>query len=265
MRLVAIALTVVGVAVATPASAYDWTVTLGIEGSVMPSYLGSDEYVLRPTPLFDIRRAGPRRFSGTRDGASIGLFEGSNFRAGLTGKIVRPRDQDDDAALRGLGDVDWTLEVGAFAEYWPVQWFRARAAVRQGFGGHDGIVGDLSGDIVVPITPQLTLSGGPRLTLATADALDPYFSITPAQSVASGLPVYSASGGVRSWGAGALARYEFSPQWATHVFIEYERLTDSAANSPLVSLRGSPDQVEVGIGLTYSFDVSLFSGSRVAP
>jgi outer membrane protein len=258
MRLVAIVLAAAGVAVAAPASAYDWTVTLGIEGSVMPSYSGSDDYVLRPIPLIDIRRAGPRRFQGTRDGANFGIFEGNNFRAGLTGKVVQPRDQDDDNDLRGLGDVDWALEVGAFAEYWPVQWFRARAAVRQGFGGHEGIVGDLMGDFVVPVAPQLTLSGGPRLTLATAKALDPYFSITPGQSVLSGLPVYSASGGVRSYGVGALARYEFSPQWATQIFIEYERLADSAADSPLVALRGDPNQVQVGIGLTYSFDVSLF-------
>ena len=105
------------------------------------------------------------------------------------------------------------------------------------------------------MTPQLTLSGGPRLTLASAAATSPYFSITPAQSVASGLPVYDAAGGVRSLGAGAQARYEWSPAWATHLFVEYERLAGDAANSPIVTAHGSRDQIQVGIGVTYSFDM----------
>jgi outer membrane protein len=248
-----------GLAAATPALAYDWTVTIGVEGRVMPSYVGSNSYDLRPIPLIDIRRADfPRRFQSTRDGASISLFESGSFRAGLTGKVVFPRDQDDDRDLRGLGDVDWAFEGGVFAEYWPTTWLRTRADIRQGFGGHHGIVSDISADLVFPVAPKLTLSGGPRLSLATDKALNPYFGVTPVQSLNSGLPVYDAGGGVKSYGFGALARYELSPRWATHMFVEYERLTGSVADSPLVSLRGSPNQIQIGAGLTYSFDVSLF-------
>jgi outer membrane protein len=111
----------------------------------------------------------------------------------------------------------------------------------------------------------LTLSGGPRLTLQTSEAVSPYFSITPAQSAATvalapstglaPLPVYTAGGGVYSYGAGAQARYFWNPQFATHVFVEYERLTGDAANSPLVVQRGSPNQFTYGLGATYSFDM----------
>ncbi len=244
---------------AVPAIAYDWTVTVGIEGRVMPTYWGADDSTLRAIPLFDVRRSDfPIRFQSTRDGASIGILDIGMFRAGLTGKVVAPRDQDDDGNLRGLGDVDWAFEAGVFAEYWPKTWLRTRIDLRQGFGGHEGIMSDLSADFVVPVAPKLTLSGGPRLTLATAKALEPYFGITPAQSIASGLPVYSPSGGVRSYGVGGLARYTLSPQWSTHMFIEYERLTGSVADSPLVTLNGNPNQVQVGAGITYSFNVSLF-------
>jgi outer membrane protein len=51
------------------------------------------------------------------------------------------------------------------------------------------------------------------------------------------------------------ARYAWSPRWATHGFIEYERLAGDAANSPLVTQRGARDQIQVGIGATYSFDM----------
>jgi outer membrane protein len=233
----------------------DWTFTLGIEGGVWPTYDGSARYTLRPFPIFDVRRAAtPRQFRARLDGASVGVIETGTFRLGPTAKIKLPRREGDDTDLRGLGDVGWAFEAGGFIEYWPVQWLRTRAELRQGFGGHHGLVSEFTSDLVAPVTKQLTLSGGPRVTFATGAAMSPYFSITPSQAAASGLPAYDAGGGLRSFGVGAQARYEWSPKWATHLFIEYERLAGSAANSPLVTLRGSRDQVSVGIGLSYSFD-----------
>jgi MipA family protein len=250
------AASILPVRAAEPAPSTDWTITLGVEGRVLPSYRGSDNMVLRPVPLIDIRRAGTARtFSSARDGISLGLLDTGRFRLGPTAKLQMPRLERDDAALTGLGDVKWALEVGAFADFWATNWLRTRVEIRQGFGGHRGVVGELSADVVVPVSQQLTLSAGPRVTFVTAKANDPYFSITAAQSLASGLPVYSASGGTQSYGLGGLARYEWSPQWATHFFVEYERLTGSAADSPLVALRGRANQVQMGVGATYSFDV----------
>jgi len=244
---------------ATAASATDWTVTLGVDGRVVPTYPGADSFRLIPVPLFDLRPAGtPRRFSSPHDGLSVGILDSGSFRLGITGKAQLPRRQSDSSDLAGLGNVDWAIEPGLFAEYWPVNWLRTRAEIRQGIGGHTGQVGDLSADLVVPVSPSLTLSGGPRLTLATSSALQPYFGITAAQAAASIYPAYNAAGGMRSVGLGGMARYEWSPQWATHFYAEYERLTGSAADSPIVTMRGSPNQMQVGIGATYSFNVSLF-------
>jgi outer membrane protein len=254
--MVALALcALVPAARAEPAGA-DWTVTIGVEGRVLPGFEGSGNSVLRPFPLFDIRRVGtPAGFRSPRDGFSFGILDSHRFQAGPTFKVRLPRRESGDSDLRGLGDVDWTLEVGGFMEYWPVDWLRTRIELRQGFGGHHGLVSDLSADLVMPVTPQLTLSGGPRVTLATNAATSPYFSITAVQAAASGLPAYDAGGGLRSLGAGAQARYAWSPRWATHMFVEYERLAGDAANSPLVTQRGSRDQIQVGIGAAYSFDM----------
>lgn len=240
---------------AEPASA-DWTVTLGAEGRVLPAYEGSSSSMLRPFPLFEVRRAGkPASFRSPRDGFSFGILDYGRFIAGPTTKVRFERKESSDTNLRGLGDVAWAFEAGAFAEYWAADWLRTRVELRQGIGGHRGLVSDVTADLVVPVTKQLTFSGGPRMTLATAAATSPYFSITPAQSAASGLPVYDAGGGIRSLGAGAQARYEWSPQWATHMFIEYERLAGDAANAPLVTRYGTRDQIQVGLGVTYSFNM----------
>jgi outer membrane protein len=239
----------------TPTS--EWVITLGAEARYMPKFEGADTMYVRPLPIIRVGRAGKEdRFRAPRDGASIALLDTENFRLGPTFKLRQSRKESDDPVnLRGLGDVNWAVEVGAFAEYWPSDWLRTRFEVRQGFGGHHGIVADIMADAVYRMTPQLTLSAGPRLTAGTASSVSPYFSVTPGQAVLSGLPVYDARGGLRSYGAGAQARYAWSPQWATHVFVEYERLTGDAGNSPLVTQRGSRDQVQVGLGVTYSFNV----------
>lgn len=239
-----------------PGAAKEWTVTIGVEGRATPTFPGSDRYTGIALPLFDIRTAGtPARFHSPRDGFGIPLYDTGRFRAGPAFKIRMPRHEGDDSDLNGLGNVDFAFEAGGFLEFWPTQWLRTRAELRQGFGGHHGVVADLTADMVMPVTPQLTLSGGPRTTLMSDKAIDPYFSVNATQSAASGLPVYTAGGGFYSVGAGAQARYQWSPQWATYVFVEYERLVGDASDSPIVTLRGSRDQWQTGLGLTYSFDM----------
>jgi outer membrane protein len=239
-----------------PVSLSDWTVTIGVESRVMPVYEGSSNSMYQPFPLFDIRHSDtPSTFRSSRDGASIGILETDQFRFGPTLKFRLPRREDSDPSLRGLGNINWAVEAGGFAEYWPAKWLRTRAELRQGFDGHHGLVSDLSADWVMPVTKQMTLSGGPRMTLSSSEAMSPYFSITEAQSLASGLPVFDAKGGLRSYGAGVQARYEISKVWATYSFIEYSRLAGDAADSPLITQRGTRDQIEVGLGISYSFDL----------
>jgi len=233
-----------------------WTVTIGAELGWAPTFLGSKGSEFTGVPVGDIRKAGtPRQFKNPRDGFGFAIIDTPQFKAGPVANYVMGRWQKEDNALRGLGNVDFAFEAGAFLEYWWAPWLRTRGEIYQGFGGHDGLVGNLFADVVVPVTQKLTLSAGPRVSFATSTALSPYFSVTPSQSVTSGLPVYNVKGGVESYGAGAQVRYDWTQQWATYVFVEYVRLTDSVANAPLVKRRGDPNQTAVGLGVTYTFDV----------
>jgi MipA family protein len=239
----------------------DWTITLGLEGKAVPAFEGSSSLDFEPFPVFTARPAGrsqASRFRSVRDSSGIALIKADGFYFGPVGRFVKARDEADHEELRGLGDVDWTLEVGVFAEYWPTDWWRTRIEVRRGFNGHEGFIADLSTDLVVPLIERLTLSGGPRMTLADSNATSPYFSIDAVQSAASGLPAYDANGGLRSIGAGMQVRYQWNKQWATRAYAEYDRLMGDAAASPLVVERGSPDQIRFGFGATYSFDIKLW-------
>lgn len=237
-------------------SASKWTVELGAETRVVPRFQGDDAYLFLAVPLFDVRPAGtPHRFHAPRDGMGYALVDTGRFDAGPVAQVELGRHVKHNPDLAGLGNVGATAEIGGYFDYWFTPWMRARVEVRQGFGGHHGVVSDQTLDLVWPATPELTVSGGPRMTLATTQANDPYFSVNELQSMNSGLPTYVAGGGVRSVGAGTQARYQWNDAWATHAYVEFQRLMGEVGNSPLVTQRGSVNQGMFGVGATYSFDV----------
>jgi outer membrane protein len=249
----------------TPA-APDWIVSIGIEGRIVPAWAGASETKFSVTgfPLFGIRKAGtPPDFFGPRDSFGFPVVDFGQLKLGPAVRLIWKRDASSYTELNGLGDVNYAIQAGGYADLWLMPWLRLHGEVRQGIGGEIGLTGDVFLDAVVPID-QWTLSGGTRVTMQTAKAVSPYFSVTAAQSASSvvsglpALPVYNAGGGLYSYGAGTKVQYTFNPQWSTHAFVEYERLTGSAADSPLVIQRGSPNQFTFGLGTTYSFTMHQF-------
>lgn len=241
-----------------PSASGDWTATIGIGGDYKPDFEGANHSMFSPVPIFSIRRAGSAdQFRGPRDSASIALIDFGDLRAGPAGRFVTSRKSSSYSELNGLGDVNTAVELGGFVEYYPVDWFRTRVELRQGVTGHHGTVADLSGDFIVPVIQRLTISAGPRFTWESNQATAPYFSVDAVQALASGLPMFNAKGGPHSAGVGAQVSYRINPQWEVHSYVEYERLLGDAASSPLVTLRGSPNQTTFGVGASYSFDFKI--------
>lgn len=241
-----------------PTPAGLWTVTIGAGGGFRPDFPGATHDLLSLVPIFSVQRAGSRQqFIGPRDSAGIALFDTGSVRAGPVGRFLPARKVSSDSALNGLYDVKNTVELGGFVEYFPVDWIRARVEVRRGFGGSAGVFADLFADAIVPVRDRLTWSAGPRLSFANAHGTAPFFSIDQTESLASGLPVFNAGGGLQSVGAGTQLRYQITPQWEAHSYVEYQRLTGDAAASPLITQRGSPNQTTFSVGVSYSFDVRV--------
>jgi MipA family protein len=235
-----------------------WTVMVGAEGASTPDFEGARRSMLSPAPIFSIRRAGSTdQFRGPRDSPSIAFLDFGDLRAGPVAKFVAARKQYNYSELNGLGDVKAAVELGGFVEYYPVDWFRTRVELRQGVVGPNGTVADVSADFIVPVIQRLTISAGPRFTWESTQATSPYFGIDAVQAMASGLPVFNAKGGAHSYGAGAQVSYRINPQWEVHSYVEYQRLLGDAAASPLVTLRGSPNQTTIGMGASYAFDVKI--------
>ena len=236
----------------------DWYLTLGAAGFVQPRYEGDNDYLFSAKPLISLGKAGPEaRFSSRNDNISIGLIDTGAFRAGATGKIVFPRDDGDSGDLAGIDPVRWGAEVGGFAEVYPTDWLRVRGELRQGIRAHEGLVGDVAVDAFVDVTPTVRLSGGPRLSFATADYFDTYYGIDATESAASGLAVYDPGSGFKSYGAGGAITWKTTDRITTSLFGEYSRLVGPAADSSLVQQRGSENQFLFGISAPYRFDFTL--------
>jgi outer membrane protein len=220
--------------------------------------MGSNSYVVVPVPYFDARRAGSKEgFHSPRDGAGIALLDNGIFAIGPVGSLIWQRRQVHNPALNGLGNVGFTGLVGGFADYWAVPWLRSRVEVMEGVGAATGVQTNLAVDAVVPLSSALTLSGGPRARYVTGGLESTYFSITQAQSIASGFPVYNAGNGWQAVGAGTQVKYRLNPVWASYAFVEYDKLVGATASSPIVAgPGGSANQWTVALGLTYSFAVT---------
>ena len=227
-----------------------WRVAVGAGLLLTPDYLGSNDWTVRPLAAFDIRAPQDAVFISFRDGAGATLLRSGPVTAGV---LVRPRfgrDQDDNEALRGMGDVDFAGEAGAFVSYADGTYL-ARAELRQGFGGHSGVLADARIDRIFRARPDLIVSTGPRISWGSRDFAETYFGVNQVQSQRSGYAVFKPED---YWFAGIAAgvTWVLSDRWAVIGFGEVGRIFGAAADSPLVE-RGAATQAVAGLTLTYRF------------
>lgn len=248
-------------AYAAEANDRQWTLTLGGYAMYQPEWMGADDYEFGFKPIISISRADRlSRFRSFNDNPSLALFDTGVFEAGIVGKLDWKRDSSSAFALRGLSDIDYAFEVGGYAQWFPVDWLRLRGELRYGFGGFDGVVGDIALDAIYFSEPLggITISAGPRMTLASSGYVDTYYGITPAESAfaqALGNPLtpYEAGGGIYSVGFGGQILKRFTENITGSVFAEYKYLMDDAADSPLVVQHGDRNQFQAGVSLSYTF------------
>ncbi|HXW22282.1 MAG TPA: MipA/OmpV family protein [Rhodomicrobium sp.] len=233
-----------------------WIIELGGYGVLEPTYLGSKYYDIGFKPLLGFRQAGDREWlSFPNDAFDYNLYETADFRAGAAGNLtLQSRLHGEDIDLR-LGKADVDLQGGAFAEYYPVTSVRTRAELLQGVTGNTGLAVNLSADYIWRPMPDWTLTFGPRAQLVNDQYASDYFSTQIAFKNNNNYVFYHAEGGILTSGAEFTGQYALTSQITTKFYIDYNQLMGDAADSPRVALRGSSEQVILGIGATYKFAV----------
>lgn len=226
-----------------------WGATLGAGLAAVPRYPGASRERARPVPLLSLN-FGDRFFVGPF-GIGVAALRCNGFRAGPVLGFERGRSASDDPRLTGLGDISTSVTAGFFAGYTRGP-FEISATARQGVShSANGLSGLLQLNARHVFAGARTLlTAGPDLEFGNGDFQRTWFGISPAQSAASGLPVYTPHAGINRVGLHAGLTYRASTHIVWRVFARISDLTADAAQSPVVERRS---QVLVGAGAAYHF------------
>ena len=122
--------------------------SIGVGPVVKPDYFGSDDYEIEPDPQAYVKF---RNFVFLDDeGADLALFGFSRFAFGPSIRIVGDRDEDENPALQGLGDIGETFELGGFAATTFFDRMSVRFKIRKGIStGHRGLIVDANTTVML--------------------------------------------------------------------------------------------------------------------
>lgn len=231
-----------------------WSVGLGAGAITSPSYRGSSTYRVRPIPAITARHGDDFSFSGLE--ADYTPFRAGPWSAGAQGRFrFGQRERDNINALRGLGGVGASFELGGFLRYGsgPVS---IKASLAQDvLSGHEGQVGGVSVAYSKTIrrTPAgpVLFSAGPSLNWASAKFNGAYYGVDAVQARRSGLAPYRPGSGLESAGLSATLIAPVGRRVNVVAIAGLDRLIGDAADSPRIRVRGTPTQMTLGAFMTY--------------
>ncbi|MCK0167786.1 MipA/OmpV family protein [Jannaschia sp. S6380] len=230
--------------------ALGFTLRGGVESA--PSYFGAEGNEAGPTFSGELNYL---RLGGFTFGNPDPLFVPTGLGAIGSFRYIGERDDDDDSELRGLDDVDASLEIGGGLRY-ATRDYQIFGVVRYGAVGHESFVGELGADVFVRPSDRLTLSVGPRALFGDDDYASTYFGVTEAESIASGgnFDPFDADGGLLSSGIEFGAGYRLNENWGVDAAVTYEKLRNDAADSPISA---DDEQFKASIGVTRRFTLGF--------
>ncbi|WP_404482350.1 MipA/OmpV family protein [Novosphingobium sp. BL-52-GroH] len=244
--------------------------TVGAGAVYVPSYRGSDDYVLSPVPLVKGRFKGidinPRVAGVALDlvpdakDAKVGFSLGpvATYSANRAGRIKDP-------VVRAAGKLDPAIDVGFTAGVTGYKLLNDYDALTLSAdvkwdvnGAHKGMTVNPAISYATPLSPALV-----AVVAVSARHVDGkfgryYYSVTPEQSVASSLPVYRGKSGWDSVNTSLLLAYDLSGDVRDGGFslfgaANYSRMLNDAKDTPYTSLRGDANQWVIGGGVAYTF------------
>lgn len=238
----------------------DWDITLGVGAAFGPAYQGSDEMDVTPFPFIDITWR-DRLFLNNSHGFGVfllnpddvGALGGSTVEKVRLGVSVRPSESRDESAsdhLRGMGDVDLSAEVGAFASA-EIGFVALDAEVFfNPDGGHEGVTGEIGVSRSFALGRRARIGVRPFVKLGDATYAEQFFGVSAEQAARSGLAAYDAGSAYYAGGVEVNGHVSLYGRWGLAGFARYQHLLGDVADSPLVEQEGG---VTVGSALIYDF------------
>lgn len=238
-------------------------------GVYMPSYDGSDDYVFTAAPLIQGELFGvginPRAGGIALDfipdpdhGVGLDLGVAATLRSSRASQVKDP-------VVASLGKLKRAIEVGPSVGFTIPKLLNAYDSFSVSTDVQWDVMGAHGGMVVGPAITYFTpVSRGAAVAL-TLNAeygdnrfMDYYYSVTPAQALASGLSTYDAGAGFTKAGARVVGGIDLDGDLTNGglslVLIGgYSRMLGDAKDSPFTSERGSANQWLGAVGFGYIF------------
>lgn len=244
--------------------------TVGAGGVYGPSYEGSNDYVFSPFPLVQgsVHGVGINPRPGgvafdlvpDRGDAKVGLQIGP-----LATYSGNRRRQIKDPAVRDAGRLKAAIDLGLNAGFSIKRLLNDYDALTLSADAKWNVNDAYRGAVITPQISYTTPVSRGALVMIGASAkhvddqyADYYYSVSPTQSVGSGLPLFQARGGWVSYGGNALVAVDLDGDLtngglAVFALGAYSRLRGDAKRTPYTALRGDADQWNGALGVAYTF------------
>ena len=248
------------------------TLTVGVLGAYLPDYEGSNDYRFSPAPIVVGSLSG-FNFTVVGNRGSLDLIpdrKGSkiDFQFGPIAKVNFNRSslsQIDDVRVRALGKRSTSLSVGGYVGIGktgvitsPYDKIAVSVSYRQGVSGSNrSYTWEPSITYATPLSRKLGVLLTGSASYSGEGYANNYFSISPAESLASGLTAFNAHKGWRDYTVAGLVTYAITGN-LLHGFklvagVSYSRELNDFAASPITRVAGSPNQWLGAAGLAYTF------------
>ncbi|UTW55252.1 MipA/OmpV family protein [Kordiimonas sp. SCSIO 12610] len=235
----------------------DVRVQIGLGNGFVPDYSGSNNYRYRFLPMVNIRYKDLWHLNNGR--LNIPLYHKGNFEVGPLVNLLFGRQENRNAALAGLGDINTTIEIGTYVRY------RTKATLieanfRQALGAGQGRSLRITAGQGIYKNGDFSLALAGRARWQSREATQTNYGITAEQAENSsfGLTEFQTTAGFSEINGNLIGSYELTEQTRLLGLLSYGRLLGDAANSPLVSGNngdgiGSSNQFIGGIAISYRF------------
>jgi outer membrane scaffolding protein for murein synthesis (MipA/OmpV family) len=252
-------LAVGGVARAEDGAGDGLHLSLGAAVLYRPEFKGSKDYEVAPLPFVGFRY-GRGDFYVALEGAGLraNILPGGWLEAGPVLSFERGRDDDiKNLAVRRLGEIDDAINAGVFVRK---RFDLAGGELKIGAEAltdtgkvHEGVLANVGLDYNHPLGERWSAGASLSATWGDRKYMQTYYGVSGPGALASGLSPYAADKGLENVEFGANLRYRINDRWSALGHASYQRLVDSAADSPIVARQGSADQGQFVLALFYSF------------
>lgn len=198
-----------------------------------PEYAGSDERRLMLFPALDYQWKNGF-FAGTTNGLGYQFSSRPDIKYGLriTADFGRKESRSD--ALKGMGDIDPSAQIGGFFNYSVSREIFLTSSLRYGDGNDaDGMEVNVGMGYANVLAPQWVLVTGATLSMVNANHMQSRFGVTPEQAASSGYAVYQPGSGLRDVRLNAALNHQYDSQTTFTMVLSGVALTGDAKDSPL--------------------------------